>query len=37
MDYKGALIAVTDQEKSKRFYHDILELDVVDDFARMSC
>ena len=33
MDYKGTLIAVKDMEKSKRFYHDVLDLKVVDDFG----
>ena len=33
MKYKGTLIAVKDIEKAKRFYHDVLGLDVVDDFG----
>ena len=33
MDYKGTLIAVKDMEKAKRFYRDILGLEVVDDFG----
>ena len=33
MDYKGTLIAVKDMEKAKRFYFDILGLEVVDDFG----
>jgi len=33
MNYKGTLIAVKDMEKAKRFYHDLLGLEVVDDFG----
>jgi catechol 2,3-dioxygenase-like lactoylglutathione lyase family enzyme len=33
MHYKGTLIVVKDMEKAKRFYHDVLGLDVVDDFG----
>lgn len=33
MKYKTTLIVVEDIEKSKRFYHDILELDVENDFG----
>ena len=31
--YKGTLIAVKDIEKSKRFYRDILSMNVVGDFG----
>ncbi len=33
MMYKGTLIAVKDMEKSKKFYFDILGLEVVGDFG----
>lgn len=33
MKYRGTLITVKDIEKSKRFYHDILDLDVIADFG----
>jgi len=33
MNYKGTLIAVKDMEKAKRFYHDVLDLDVINDFG----
>ena len=33
MKYTGTLIAVKDIEKSKRFYHDVLGLEVVADFG----
>jgi len=33
MKYTCTLIAVKDMEKSKRFYHDVLGLDVVADFG----
>lgn len=33
MKYKGTLIAVSDMEKSKVFYKEILGLQVVDDFG----
>lgn len=33
MKYKCTLIAVKDMEKSKQFYHDVLGLEVVDDFG----
>lgn len=31
--YKGTLIAVKDMEESKKFYHDILGVNVVGDFG----
>ncbi len=31
MKYGGTLIAVTDMERSKRFYHDVLGLEVILD------
>ena len=31
--YKGTLIAVKNMEESKKFYHDILNMDVVGDFG----
>ena len=31
--YKGTLIAVKNMEESKKFYHDILEMNVVGDFG----
>ena len=31
--YKGTLIAVRDMEKSKKFYHDILGMNVTGDFG----
>lgn len=33
MKYVCTLIAVKDMEKSKKFYHDVLDQDVVDDFG----
>ena len=33
MQYKGTLIAVTDMERSKRFYHDVLNMNVIADFG----
>lgn len=33
MKYTSILIAVTDMEKSKQFYHDVLGLDVITDFG----
>lgn len=33
MQYKGTLIAVEDIAASKRFYHDVLALDIIDDFG----
>ena len=33
MKYITTLIAVKDMEKSKKFYHDVLGLKVVDDFG----
>ena len=33
MKYTGTLIAVTDMEKSKTFYHDVLGLTVTADFG----
>jgi len=33
MKYVGPLIAVKDMQKAKRFYHDVLGLDVVADFG----
>ncbi|MDO5564875.1 MAG: glyoxalase [Eubacteriales bacterium] len=31
--YKGILIAVKNMEESKKFYHDILDMDVAGDFG----
>lgn len=31
--YKGTLIAVKNIEESKKFYHDILDMNVVGDFG----
>lgn len=31
--YKGTLIAVKDMEESKKFYHDIMKMNVVGDFG----
>lgn len=31
--YKGTLIAVKDMEESKKFYHDVLGMNVVGDFG----
>ena len=31
--YTGTLIAVSDMEKSKQFYHDVLGMDVAADFG----
>lgn len=33
MKYTSTLIAVKDMEKSKQFYHDVLDLDVITDFG----
>lgn len=33
MQYKGTLIAISDMEKSKRFYQDLLGMHVVGDFG----
>ncbi|AET67310.1 lactoylglutathione lyase-like lyase [Desulfosporosinus orientis DSM 765] len=33
MKYTSTLIAVKDMEKSKQFYHDVLNLDVIADFG----
>lgn len=33
MRYTSTLIAVSDIEKSKKFYHDVLGLDVIADFG----
>lgn len=33
MQYKGTLIAVSDMEKSKKFYQDLLGMHVVGDFG----
>ena len=33
MDYRGTLIAVKDMAKSKRFYRDVLGLEVICDFG----
>lgn len=33
MRYTSTLIAVSDLEKSKQFYHDVLGLDVIADFG----
>lgn len=33
MKYLSILIAVKDMEKSKQFYHDVLDLDVIADFG----
>jgi len=33
MQYKGTLITVKDREKSIQFYHDILGLEVLEDFG----
>ena len=33
MDYTSTLIAVSDMEKSRRFYHDVLGLEVTADFG----
>lgn len=33
MRYTGTLLAVTDMDTSKRFYHDVLGLDAVADFG----
>lgn len=33
MNYLGTLIAVSDMEKSKRFYHDVFGLNVAADFG----
>ena len=31
--YKGTLIAVKNMQESKKFYHDILDMNVVSDFG----
>lgn len=33
MKYTSTLLAVSDMEKSKQFYHDVLGLDIVNDFG----
>ena len=33
MKYSSTLIAVKDMEKSKQFYHEVLDLDVIADFS----
>ena len=33
MKYTSTLIAVKDIEKSKRFYYEVLGLDVISDFG----
>ena len=33
MGYKGTLIAVSDMEKSRRFYEEVLEVPMVEDFG----
>lgn len=33
MNYLSVLIAVKDMEKAKQFYHDVLDLDVIEDFG----
>ena len=33
MKYTSTLIAVSDMEKSKQFYHDVLGMNVVADFG----
>ena len=33
LKYTSTLIAVADMEKSKKFYHDVLGLEVVADFG----
>lgn len=33
MQYKGTLIAISDMEKSKKFYQDLLGMHVVGDFG----
>lgn len=33
MNYKSTLIAVKDINKAKKFYHEILGLDVIEDFG----
>ncbi|MGM9535513.1 MAG: VOC family protein, partial [Intestinibacter sp.] len=33
MKFTSTLIAVSDLEKSKRFYQDVLELDIIADFG----
>ena len=33
MNYKGTLIVVNNMEKAKRFYHELLGLEIVDDFG----
>ena len=33
MKYGGVLLAVADIERSKRFYHDVLRLEVIEDFG----
>lgn len=33
MQFKGTLIVVTDMERSKKFYHDVLNMKVVNDFG----
>lgn len=33
MNYKSTLIAVKDMDKAKRFYNEILGLDIIEDFG----
>ena len=33
MKYTSTLLAVSDMEKSKQFYHDVLGMDIVNDFG----
>ena len=33
MQYKGTLLAVTDMEKSEKFYRDVLGMQVIGDFG----
>lgn len=33
MQYKGTLIAISDMEKSKKFYQDLLGMNVIGDFG----
>ena len=33
MKFQGTLIAVTDMERSKQLYHDVLGLNVTADFG----
>lgn len=31
--FKGTLISVSNMETSKSFYHDVLDMDVINDFG----